>query len=143
MAMDLAMTVDLSVVGAEDFVGALEWMQTMVIMGRLHSSFLTANSQLSKSERRVVRTFQDHDCIHHDNSPVHGAYYHLSRPTLTTWERMRPGVTEIACHAGSPVHRALVSFEALGLITLHRSGNKSMARLRIPDVRPSSAKVSS
>lgn len=140
MAMDLAMNVDLSITGQREFIGALEWMQTWVIMGRLHSSFLIGTS-LSEAEQHVVSVFQEQDCIHVTSSPKHGAHYHLTRATLTTWERMRPGVTEIGCHEGSPVHRALVAFQRLDLITLSRSGAKFMVRLRVPETKP--AKVTS
>jgi len=135
MAMDLAVNVDLSIVGHHEFIGALKWMQTWVIMERLHSSYLTEDAPLSESERKVVQVFQIHDSIHATLSPKHGAHYHLTRATLTTWERMRVGVTEIGCYEGSPVHRALMAFEQLGLIALWRSGSNFACRLRMPRIR--------
>lgn len=133
MAMDLAVNVDLSISGAREVTGILKWLQSALIMEQLYSSYLK-HETLSEAERDAVKVFQSWRCM----TPSEGAasYYHLTRPTLTTWERMKIGTTEINCREGSPVHRALMAFEALGLISIWRSGSKWCCRLKMPEVKP-------
>ena len=55
MAMDLAMTavtVDVSIAGVHEFTEALAWMQTMVIMERLRSSYIPADT-MTEAERNA------------------------------------------------------------------------------------------
>ena len=141
MAMDLAMTVDISISGVHEFTDALAWMQTMVIMERLRLSYIPADT-MTEAERMVVDVFRELECIHDSASPTRGAYHHLRLPTLTAWDRMTVGASPFHCHEGSPTYRAMVAFERLGLIAMWMSGEVYWAHLRMPKVTPPKEKIS-